>query len=134
MRRLNLKSYLQMQQLRFLIVGGVNTLISYVLFLITTALFNYKIALILTYIASINISIVTMRYLVFKSNVPLRKQYLKAALSYILILSGNYVALYLLIDILAFKPWLAQALFTIISTLFLYFLHKEVNFKSHLDK
>lgn len=130
MKLLNLKSYLQMQQVRFLLVGGFNTVISYVLFLITTALFNYKTALILTYISGINISIISMRYLVFKSNIPLRRQYLKAASSYILMLFGNYAVLYLLIDLMQFEPWLAQAIFTIISTVLLYFLHKEINFKS----
>lgn len=130
MKFLNFKSYLQMQPLRFLLVGGFNTIISYILFLITTALFNYRAALILTYIAGINISIISMRYLVFKSNVPLRQQYLKAALSYILLLAGNYAALYWLIDIMLFRPWLAQAIFTIISTVLLYFLHKEINFKN----
>lgn len=123
---------LKLRQLRFLVVGGFNTLVSYLFFLLAEAIFGYQAALIVTYVIGINISIFTMRYWVFQSCIPLRKQYIKAASTYILMLLCNYIFLYLAVDCAGGKSWAAQAFFTVISTTALYFLHKEINFKAHI--
>ena len=119
------------QKLRFLLVGGFNTVSSYVIFVIFTSLFAYQAALIITYFLSINLSIITMRCYVFRTgSLNLSKQYLKAGITYLLMLLGNAVFLWLTVDFYHVNPLLSQAIFTIISTILLYYIHKNVNFHS----
>lgn len=125
-------SCLKHRQVRFLMVGGFNTVVSYFVFLSAEAVFEYRAALITTYFIGINLSVFTMRYLVFQSSIPLRRQYVKAVSTYILMLVCNYVFLYLAVECAGGRPWAAQAFFTVISTVALYFLHKEINFKAHI--
>lgn len=116
-------------QIRFILVGGFNTLTSYLIFIGLCVFCNYGIALIITYILGINLSIFTMRYYVFAGTGKLLHQYSKALITYILMLIGNYAFLYLSVDIYDQAPWLAQAEYTFISTIALYLVHKKINFK-----
>ena len=116
-------------KLRFLLVGGFNTAASYFLFVGLNLVLNYGWALVLTYAIAINLSIFTMRYYVFRGSGNLAKQYSKALLTYLLAIICNYVFLFFSVDIIEQPLWLAQAEFTIISTIAIYILHKRINFK-----
>lgn len=129
-RRLENWWFRRPKQLRFLAVGGFNTLFSYVLFIALTLVMSYEPALFLTYLISINLSIFTMRYYVFRGTGNLRAQYGKAALTYLGMILANYAALRLMIDGLSWDAWLAQAAFTLLSTCIIYLLHQNINFRS----
>lgn len=117
------------KQLRFLAVGGFNTLFSYILFVALALVINYNAALLLTYLICINLSIFTMRYYVFRAKGNLAAQYCKAAGTYGGMILSNYAALWLTIGGWQWPAWLAQAVFTLFSTLILYQLHNRVNFR-----
>lgn len=116
------------EKLRFLLVGGFNTLVSYFLFLGLSQIMCYYGALIITYILAINLSIATMRYYVFQSRIKWLQQYTKAWLTYIVMIIGNYIFLAITVDWLSQELWLAQAEYTLLSTIGLYLMHKKVNF------
>lgn len=116
-------------KMRFLLVGGFNTLVSYLLFLGFNRIFRYETALVLTYLTAINLSIFTMRYYVFAVKGNLAKQYSKALITYGAMIILNYAFLYLVIDIAGQPAWLAQAEYTILSTIGVYIMHKKVNFR-----
>ncbi len=129
-RKLETRWFDQPKQMRFLAVGGFNTLFSYILFVALTLVINYDTALLLTYLTGINLSIFTMRYYVFRTEGKLRAQYGKAALTYLAMILANYAALRLMIGGWQWPTWLAQAVFTLFSTFVLYQLHNRVNFRN----
>ncbi|MBR4105831.1 MAG: GtrA family protein [Alphaproteobacteria bacterium] len=116
------------EQIRFVLVGGFNTVASYILFVCLNLVFSYQITLIITYFLAINLSIFTMRYYVFRSNGNWIEQYSKAGLTYLFMMALNYIFLYVTVDILGQPDWLAQAEYTILSTIAVYLMHKKVNF------
>lgn len=118
------------EKIRFVLVGGFNTCLSYILFLLFEHWIGYKIGVLITYAIAINVSIFTMRYYVFRATGYILKQYIKAASVYAFMIIANYIFLAVTIDWLGLKAWLAQALFTFISTITTYFLHKKVSFRS----
>ena len=117
------------QKLRFLLVGGFNTLSSYLFFLFFLWTSNYTVALILSYFISVNISIFTMRYYVFRAHGNFYNHYFKAAFSYLFMLLFNYAFLLALCDYLSFDARWVQAWFTVLSSVGLYCLHKYINFR-----
>ncbi|MBQ9235528.1 MAG: GtrA family protein [Alphaproteobacteria bacterium] len=118
------------EKIRFILVGGFNTVVSYFLFLGLNWLWGYKTALWLTYAIAVNLSIFTMRYYVFSSRGNLLEQYIKALSTYVVTIIGNFAFLHWAVEAGLWPVWLAQALYTAISTLGLYLLHKYVNFKA----
>ena len=83
------------EKIRFLLVGGFNTLCSYLLFLGFLLFFQYQMTLIITYALSINISIFTMRYFVFRAKGKILPQYIKAGMSYLIMIPADYLFLYI---------------------------------------
>ena len=122
--------FLLPRQLRFLLVGGFNTVFSYVLFAFLIVIVNmpYKFALVLNYVIAVNLSIFTMRYYVFRSFGDFWKEYCKAWMVYVLVLFLNYVAMYTMVDIYKMNELVAQAVYTFFITFFIYFMHKYVSF------
>ena len=122
------------QKLRFLLVGGFNTLFCYGLFVLMVALngISYKAALVVVYIISTNVSIFTQRYYVFHSFGNFKTEYIKAWGVYISVMLINYVAMYLMVDVWAINESIAQAIYTILITIFTYVAHRYFSF-GHRD-
>lgn len=120
------------KKIRFLLVGGFNTLLSYLLFILFIEFFKipYQISLIIQYLITVNISIVTMRYYVFQSLGKAGFEYFKAWGVYLLMLGFNYVFLLCLIDLMGMNVILSQGIYIIISTIITYLLHQNITFKS----
>ena len=116
------------RQIRFLCVGGFNTLMAYFMFVGLDFLLGYLLALVLSYALSINLSIFTMRHFVFCSKEPLLKEYSKACLVYLSMIACNYAFLWLTIEQWQMPAWQAQALFTLLSTFLLYQVHARLTF------
>ena len=119
------------QKIRFLLTGGFNTAISYLLFLLLFegCRIDYNPALIIQYIISVNLSILTMRYYVFASRSNFMREYFKAWGAYLLILLFNL--LWLNITDIFFKiyPAASQLVYIILATIITYLVHKHFSFR-----
>lgn len=135
-----LELYLRLEQLwftvpekmRFLLIGGYNTVLSYLIFLLFFELFNlnYNLALILQYLISVNISILTMRYYVFRSRKNFTAEYFKAWGTYLLMLLLNFIWLNVFALYFNIYPAYAQLIYIFVSTVLTYLSHKHFSFRN----
>ena len=119
------------QKARFVLVGGCNTVAAYLIFISLYFLLDgrYNLSLILQWLISVNLSIITMRYYVFQSRGIFIKEYIKAAGVYIYMFGFNIAFLNILIEWLKINALVAQAAYLIASTIITYLLHKYFSFK-----
>ena len=120
------------KKLRFMLVGGGNTVFSFLVFTIGISWlqWNYQVVLIITYLLSVNFSILSMRSLVFEGKGNLAKEYAKAAFVYLSLLLLNYAFLFLFIDLFAWNEIVAQFLYTLLATISTFVLHNQFSFSS----
>ncbi len=132
------------EKLRYLLVGGFNTVLAYALLNALDWLFgcvNKKyelglvpeavanVALLLQYVITVNISVLTMRYYVFRSTGNWKKEFAKAWSVYIFLYLINAPIMTLLMVIFGLKTWVAQGIYLIFSTIITFFLHKYFSFR-----
>lgn len=124
------------QKLRFLLVGGFNTVFAYAVFAFLFALLGlpYLWALTIQYFITVNVSILTMRYYVFRSQGNFLKEYGKAWTVYIGMWLFNSAGLTVLIEWCGINELKAQALYITIATIMTYLLHKYFSFHKKLNK
>ena len=133
------------QKLRFLLVGGFNTVFAYMLlnFLNISFLWMWpdaskvllaNIALFVQYLISINVSFMTMRYYVFQSRGKFVKECLKAWSVYIFLYLINAPVLTFLMVQLKWDVWFAQAVYLILSTILTFVLHKYYSFRESTER
>lgn len=117
------------QTLRFLLVGGFDTLVAFLSysFLIYLGL-HYSLTLIVNYIFSVSLSIFNMRFFVYRSNGKFVKEYSKGWLTYLSSLSFNYIFLFVFVDFFHIGEIKSQAIYTVLATLYIYFMHKYFTF------
>ena len=129
------------QKIRFLLVGGFNTVFSYVLLnclnYILKGLFKNiseiviaNWALFLQYIICTNLSFWSMRYYVFRSKGNFYHEWLKALSVYLLMYLINAPILTFLIVKLSWSIWLAQGTYLIFATILIFLLHKYYSFRN----
>ncbi len=118
------------QKLRFLLVGGFNTVFAYSLFALFFAVAHlpYMWALIIQNIITINFSIFTMRYYVFQSKGNFLQEYCKAWGVYLWMFFFNSIALTFGVEVCHIYELWAQAIYLVISTVMTYLLHKYFSF------
>ena len=129
------------QKLRFLLVGGFNTVFAYLVLNLLNILFGLllkdafspvviaNLALIIQYILTINVSFITMRYYVFQSHENWHKEWLKAWSVYIFLYLINAPILTFMMAVLGWSTWLAQGVYLIFSTIITFLLHKYYSFR-----
>lgn len=132
------------EKLRYLLVGGFNTVLAYSLLALLDYIFGRinralalglakemvaNIALIVQYVITINISFATMRYYVFRSHGNWKKEWLKAWSVYIFIYLINAPIMTLLMYVFDLAAWQAQAIYLIFSTIVTFLLHKYYSFR-----
>ncbi len=132
------------QKLRFLLVGGFNTVFAYSILAVLIWLFsgvnrrlflNYppvivaNFALFVQYIITINISFLTMRYYVFQSHGEWQKELAKAWSVYIFLYMINSPILSFLMVFVGLSPLVSQALYLTFSTIATFILHKYYSFR-----
>ena len=124
--------FLLPEKIRFLLVGGFNTLVSYMLFVFMVVVcdFKYQTAIVIGYIISVNVSIFTMRRYVFRSGGKWYKEYSKGWGVYLTTMFLNFAAMFLMVDICMINELAAQAVFTVVITVLTYLLHRYFTFKS----
>lgn len=128
--------FLLPHQLRFLLVGGFNTLFAYGIFAFLAGLVHlpYLWALTIQYFITVNVSIFTMRYYVFRSKGNIIKEYAKAWSVYIGMFAFNSVLLAFLVEICHIGELKAQALYLTVSTILTYVLHKYFSFRKNIKE
>lgn len=129
------------QKVRFLLVGGFNTVFAYVVLnglnLLFKCLFQdvfsdlviANIALVVQYILTVNVSFITMRYYVFQSHAYWVHEWVKAWSVYIFLYLINAPVLTFMMAILGWSAWFAQAVYLIFSTIITFLLHKYYSFR-----
>lgn len=132
------------EKLRYLLVGGFNTVFAYSLLNLLDWGFGkvnvaagWKLspemianaALIIQYLLTINISVFTMRYYVFQSHGNWKKEFAKAWSVYVLIYMINAPVMTLLMVVFGLKTWSAQAIYLVFSTIITFVLHKYYSFR-----
>lgn len=119
-------------KIRFLIVGGANAGISYLLyscFVFFLGDEKYQAALALAWVISSFISFTTQKYLVFNVEGNIFKQYLKCCTTWVFSYIINALLLEIFVQKLSFNVYLAQLLATFIAAIFTYVLFKKFAFR-----
>jgi putative flippase GtrA len=121
------------QETRFLVIGGVNTVLGYGTFALLQSLFGEVIG----YLGSLLISHVLVsllafrlyRRLVFRVEGNTLVDFLRFQTVYLLPLGMNAVLLPLLVGVLHWNVYLSQALIVAVSTTISFFGHKYLSFR-----
>ena len=132
------------EKLRFLLVGGFNTVFAYaILNLLDWSLGKINTrnnwgfspewianaALLIQYIITINVSVATMRYYVFRGRGDWRKEFAKAWSVYIFLYLINAPIMTFLMVVFGLKTWAAQGIYLTFSTIITFILHKYFSFR-----
>jgi putative flippase GtrA len=116
------------QKLRYLLVGGFNTCAAYAIFAgLYIWIGSHAAAVSVQYAISVNISVATMRYYVFRGNGKFWDEYRRAVGVYFVMLGFNYLWIWAARGRL--DPLVSQALYITVETVTVYFLHKYFSFK-----
>ena len=133
------------EKLRYLLVGGFNTVLAYSLLNLLDWFFGKinsiagwgfspevvaNAALIIQYLLTVNISVFTMRYYVFQSHGNWQKEFAKAWSVYVFIYLINAPIMTFLMVVFGLKTWSAQAIYLIFSTIITFILHKYYSFRT----
>jgi putative flippase GtrA len=121
------------QKIRYLIIGGWNTLFGYSVFaglyFWLSGSVHYLVILSLSYIISITNTYIGYKLFVFKTKGNILREYFRFYLVYGVSFVVNLASLPFLLEILHFNMYVAQALITIITVIGSYVLHKNFSFK-----
>lgn len=125
-----IKELFKIQQIRFLFVGGLNTIVGYGSFALLIFFgLNYLIANTISYIIGVIHSYLWNKNFTFKS----KNKSISEVIRFIFVYIVNYLiglgVLYILVDKIGLDKYLAGALNLIITTLISWFGHKYFSFK-----
>lgn len=120
-------------KIRFLIIGGMNAGISYLIYLAACLILGesfYQVSLALAWAISSVISFTTQKYLVFNVKGNVIKQYLKCCTTWFFSYLINAFFLEFFVKHLNFNVYLAQIIATFLAAVFTYVLFKKFAFKT----
>ena len=122
------------KKIRFLIAGGVNTLVGLsvypALFVFLNPFgFGYMKVLLVSQVISITFSFITNKFFVFRTKGEVTKEYIKFFMFYGFYLTLNLIFLPIFVDVLYLTPIVAQTIFSMAVIVTSYFWHNLVTFK-----
>lgn len=121
------------QKLRYLLVGGVNTLFGYGagvgIYMLLVANWHIFIIGIVSNVVSISFSFITYKLFVFKTRGNWFAEYFKAYLVYGGMAALGILFLWLFVDFLNIRIWLAQGMVILVTVVISYFGHKHFTFR-----
>ncbi len=125
------------ERIRFLAVGGINTVVGYVLFVVFNAILElwldrpYFIALYASYAFATILAFNLHRRVTFQvaSTGRVMVDFVRFQSVYVVSLVINTLALPLLVEIAGLAPWAAQLTILVVTTLISYFGHKWFSFR-----
>ena len=127
------------KKLRFLIAGGLNTLVGLsvyplLYFLLLPAGFGYIQVLLLAQIPCVTFSFITNKYFVFKTKGNLTKEYIKFFIFHMVLLLINLIFLPTLVEMFKINPVYSQTLFVILVIFTSFFWHDSITFRLSKEK
>ena len=126
------------RKLRFLVVGGWNTLFGYlsfyVLYLLAADRLHYLIIANLAHFVAVTQSYVMQRRLVFRSDAPIASEFLRFNASHVGTLLFGLLAMALLVEAAGMSPLIAQAIVILMSVVLSYLLHSRLSFGPSPDR
>lgn len=121
------------QKLRYLIIGGWNTVFGYGVFaglyFWLEGFIHYLVILSISYVLSITNAYIGYKLFVFKTRGNILREYFRFYLVYGVSFIFNLATLPLFVETLRFNMYVAQAIVTLITILGSYLLHKNFSFK-----
>lgn len=126
----------QSKKIRFLVAGGINTIVGLSVYPLLYILFDpmglgYLGVLIISQLICINFSFVSNKYFVFKTQGNLHAEYIKFSVFHGFYFLLNLMCLPALVEVFEMNPIIAQALFSVFIIISSYFWHNSVTFKSN---
>jgi len=125
----NIDIYILNQLLKFSIIGILNTIVGYVLFIFFLKWFNYIFALAISYLITIIHSYLWNKFWTFESKKSPIKEFLRFISVYFVVFGANALTLFILIDTFNFQAWLAQLLSLSIITIISFCGHRYWSFR-----
>jgi putative flippase GtrA len=121
------------EKLRFILVGGYNTVFSYATFCLFNFLFSHKVhyllILAISHFIAVFHSFINFRFFVFRSKGHFWHEYLRVNLVYLGYFFCNAALLYALKELLGMNIFTAQLICILTLVAATYFLHKNFSFK-----
>lgn len=123
------------QRIRFLMVGGVNTVVGYAIFAALTywvladVPFGYLISLIISYAIAITLAFVLYRRFVFPVKGNVVRDFLRFVSVYAVAIGANILALPALVEVVGLHPLPAQAIVLVVTTILSFVGHKYFSFR-----
>jgi putative flippase GtrA len=122
-----------MRLARYLVTGGVNTLLSYAvgasLFYILIDKIHYMIIMVIGTVVNITISYFNYKLIVFKTKGNYIREYLRFYVVYSVPIGFSFIAFPICYQGLGMNPYLAQALIMAVTVVVSYIGHKKISFR-----
>lgn len=134
-RRMDLARLLTNQKVRFVMVGGFNTVFGYGLYVglyalaFSTMRFGYLWSLVGSYAISITLAFFLYRRFVFRVSGRVRRDFVAFVSVNALAIGSNLLLLPFLVEVVGVPPLPAQGLTLVCTTLITYFGHRDVSFR-----
>lgn len=123
------------QRIRFLAVGGINTVVGYGLFAVLDLHvfagipFGYLLSLALSYAMAIMLAFILYRRFVFHVTGQVWTDFTRFVSVYLVSIGVNALALPILIELFGLNSLVAQAIVLVCTTLISFFGHREFSFR-----
>lgn len=120
------------EKIRFLLVGGFNTVVSYLIFAGFIQILgeaSYQLSLVLSWILSSFISFSTQKIFVFQTKGNWCREYIKCLLTWTIGYLINAGTLELVVKVLRLDVYIGQAVSILLTTVITYILFKHFAFK-----
>ena len=128
-----IRALLRDERVRFLITGVINTGVGYGFFVLVQftlgARIGYLASLLIAHLLASTIAFTIYRRYVFAVKGGLVRDFLRFQSVYIVPLLANLLILPILVEVLDWNVYVAQALVVLVSTLISYFGHKYFSFR-----
>jgi putative flippase GtrA len=124
-----LRALLAREEIRFLLVGGVNTVVGYGLFALFLLVTGYLASLYLSYACAIVLAFVLHRRFTFRVRGNVAVDFIRFVGVYVVSLAINTVVLPLLVEVAGLHPLVAQGVALVITTVISYVGHKLFSFR-----
>ena len=125
----SIRALLAREQVRFLLVGGVNTLVGYGFYALFLIFAGYLVSLYLSYAVAVSIAFVLHRRFTFRVSGNVVVDFVRFVGVYVISLAVNSAVLPLLVEVAGMHPLAAQAIALLITTLISYVGHKWFSFR-----
>jgi putative flippase GtrA len=120
-------------QARFIMMGGLNTLIGYLVVTCVYTLFSERLSFlmigIISNIVAITIGFTLQKFFVFQTKGNWLKQYLRSYITYGAVGIIGFALLWIFLNIFQINVWISQAIIMVLITGISFIGHKKITFR-----